>query len=124
MRCRGCGATTATWRWSPAPAGMYRRLWRWKTWSKTLSAPFATGRTVAEWVLEEPDWATRERMEQKRVDDVSEPHRLRPRQLRVSHPGFGVVLGGEWAKRYLARAGYGATSGGATVARDHLLARA
>jgi hypothetical protein len=123
---------------------MYRRLWRWKTWSKTLSAPFATGRTVAEWVLEEPDWTTRERMHHKRVDDFCEPHRLRakageahpvwdflftyyrlrPRQLRVWHPGFGVVLGGQSAKRYLGRAGYGATRGGATVTLDHLLARA
>ncbi|HYR13210.1 MAG TPA: 3-methyladenine DNA glycosylase, partial [Mycobacterium sp.] len=74
-------------------------------------------------------------MHHKRVDDFCEPHRLRakageahpvwdflftyyrmrPRQLRVWHPGFGVVLGGESAKRYLGRAGYGATRGGATV---------
>ena len=58
---------------------------------------------------------------QKRVDDFCEPHRrraqageahpvwdflftyysLRPRQLRVWHPGFGVTLGGAAADRYL-----------------------
>ena len=32
---------------------------------------------------------------------------LRPRQLRVWHPGFGVVLGGAAARRYLDRTGYG-----------------
>ena len=32
---------------------------------------------------------------------------LRPRQLRIWHPGFGVALGGAAAERYLGRSGYG-----------------
>jgi hypothetical protein len=132
---------------------MYRRLWRSKIWSKTLSAPFATGRTVADSVLipgfcpdvlDELDWRTRERMHHNRVDDFCGPHRrraragqahpvwdflftyyrLRPRGLRLWHPGFGVVLGGQSAQCYLGRAGYGATRDGVTVAREVLLARA
>jgi hypothetical protein len=94
-------------------------------------------------VLDEPDWTTRERMHQKRVDGFCEPHRrrarvgeahpvwdflftyysLRPRQLRVWHPGFGVALGGAAAKRYLDRGGYGSEPDGVTVMREHLLAR-
>jgi hypothetical protein len=95
-------------------------------------------------VLDELEWTTRERMNHDRVDEFCEPHRLRakageahpvwdflftyyslrPGRLRLWHPGFGVVLGGESAQRYLGRAGYGATRDGVTVARDHLLARA
>ena len=37
---------------------------------------------------------------------------LRPRQLRTWHPGFGVVLAGDSAARYLGRSGYGRTPGG------------
>jgi hypothetical protein len=94
-------------------------------------------------VLDEPDWTTRERMHQKRVDGFCEPHRrrarvgeahpvwdflftyysLRPRQLRVWHPGFGVALGGAAAERYLDRGGYGSEPDGVTVMREHLLAR-
>jgi hypothetical protein len=94
-------------------------------------------------LLAEPDWTTRERMHQKRVDGFCEPHRrrarvgeahpvwdflftyysLRPRQLRVWHPGFGVALGGAAAKRYLDRGGYGSEPDGVTVMREHLLAR-
>jgi hypothetical protein len=82
-------------------------------------------------------------MHQKRVDGFCEPHRrrarvgeahpvwdflftyysLRPRQLRVWHPGFGVALGGAAAKRYLDRGGYGSEPDGVTVMREHLLAR-
>jgi hypothetical protein len=99
---------------------------------------------VSELVLDEPDWTTRERMHAKRVDDFCEPHRrrsrvgephpvwdflftyysLRPRQLRVWHPGFGLVLVGESAERYLGRSGYGRGRGGVTVTREHLVARA
>jgi hypothetical protein len=99
---------------------------------------------VSESVLEEPDWTTRERMYAKRVDDFCDPHRrrarvgeahpvwdflftyysLRPRQLRVWHPGFGVTLAGESAQRYLRRSGYGRGRDGVTVMREHLLARA
>jgi hypothetical protein len=95
-------------------------------------------------VLDELDWTTRERMHHDRVDEFCEPHRrrakagqahpvwdflftyyrLRPSRLRLWHPGFGVVLGGESAQRHLGRAGYGATRDGVTVAHDHLLARA
>ena len=102
------------------------------------------GRTVAESVLDETDWLDRERMHHKRVDDFCEPHRrragtgeahpvwdflftyysLRPRQLRIWHPGFGVALGGAAGPRYLSRSGYARGRDGVTVAREHLLARA
>jgi hypothetical protein len=105
---------------------------------------FATGRTVAEVVLDEPDWTTRERWHRKRVDEFCEPHRsrarvgeahpvwdflftyysLRPRQLRIWHPGFGVALDGAAADSYLDRGGYGRGHHGVTVRREHLLARA
>jgi hypothetical protein len=49
---------------------------------------------------------------------------LRPRQLRIWHPGFGVALGGAAAQRYLRRSGYLRTRDGVTVTREHLLARA
>lgn len=101
------------------------------------------GRIVFEVVLDEPDWATRERIHRKRVDDFVEPHRrrartgvahpvwdflftyysLRPHQLRRWHPGFGVVLGGDSA-RFLDRSGYGHGRGGVTVTREYVVARA
>jgi hypothetical protein len=107
-------------------------------------APFATGRPVIERVLQEHDWLGRERIHQNRVDDFCEPHRrrarageahpvwdflftyysLRPRQLRIWHPGFGVALLGEAADRYLDRSGYGRSADGVTVTREHLAARA
>jgi len=94
--------------------------------------------------LDEPDWTTRERLHQKRVDEFCEPHRsrarigeahpvwdflftyysLRPRQLRIWHPGYGMALGGAAARRYLDRSGYGSARPGVTVTREHLLARA
>jgi len=94
-------------------------------------------------LLDEPDWTTRERIHQKRVDEFCEPHRrraragqvhpvwdflftyysLRPRQLRVWHPGFGVTLGGAAAERYLDRSGYGRGRDGVSVTGEHLLAR-
>ena len=49
---------------------------------------------------------------------------LRPRQLRTWHPGFGVVLAGESAQRYLGRTGYGRGPAGVAVTRDYLAARA
>ncbi len=48
---------------------------------------------------------------------------LRPRQLRVWHPGYGTALAGPAARRYLTRAGYTETAGGVTVSRDHLQSR-
>ena len=94
-------------------------------------------------VLDEPAWRARERAHLFRVDQLlaghlrrkaaGAPHpvwdflftyyRLRPRQLRVWHPGFGVVLGGPSAQSYLARSGYGPASGGVTVTGDYLLGR-
>ncbi len=47
-------------------------------------------------------------------------YRLRPSQLRVWHPGYGVVLTGASARRYLGRAGYTRQGDGVTVSRDHL----
>jgi len=95
-------------------------------------------------VLDEPHWTTRERMHQKLVDEFCEPHRrrasigeahpvwdflftyysLRPRQLRIWHPGFGVELGGAAAERYLERSGYGRGRHGVTVTDEHLASRA
>jgi hypothetical protein len=109
-----------------------------------LSAPFATRRTVvAELVLDQADWTIREGLHHKRVDDFCEPHRrrarageahpvwdflftyysLRPRQLRIWHPGFGVGLGGEAAEQYVGRSGYARGTDGVAVTREHLLAR-
>jgi hypothetical protein len=98
---------------------------------------------VAELVLEAADWTTRERLHHKRVDGFCEPHRrrarageahpvwdflftyysLRPRQLRIWHPGFGVALGGAAAEHYLGRSGYARRPEGVAVTREHLLAR-
>lgn len=48
---------------------------------------------------------------------------LRPRQLRVWHPGYGTVLAGPESGRYLTRAGYRAVADGATVSPDYLRSR-
>jgi hypothetical protein len=94
-------------------------------------------------VLDEADWTARERVHQNRVDEFCEPHRrrarvgqahpvwdflftyysLRPRQLRIWHPGFGVALGGAAARRYLERSGYGRGRHGVTVTDEHLASR-
>lgn len=51
-------------------------------------------------------------------------YNLRPAQLRRWHPGHGLVLAGEVARRkYLGRSGYGLHPAGITVTREHLLAR-
>lgn len=98
---------------------------------------------MAERVLAEADWTAAERAHHGRVETFLEPHlrrsraaethpvwdflfryySLRPRQLRIWHPGFGVVLGGESARRYLGRSGYGPHPAGVTVTREHLLSR-
>ncbi|MGE2735142.1 3-methyladenine DNA glycosylase [Mycolicibacterium vaccae] len=49
---------------------------------------------------------------------------LRPRQLRWWHPGYGTVLGGAEARRYLARTGYVTCADGVTVGSEYLHARA
>ena len=95
-------------------------------------------------VLAEADWTACERAYRDRVNEFLEPHlrraqagethpvwdflfryySLRPRQLRVWHPGFGVVLGGGAARRYLSRTGYGPHPAGVTVTDEHLRSRA
>jgi hypothetical protein len=99
--------------------------------------------TAGEPLLHEADWFDRERRHRERADKFLEPHlrrmrageahpvwdflftyySLRPRQLRTWHPGYGVVLGGEAAKRYLDRSGYGRGRRGVTVTREHLQSR-
>jgi hypothetical protein len=99
---------------------------------------------VTELVLDEADWIERERGYRRRADEFLEPHlrriragqkhpvwdflftyySLRPRQLRVWHPGFGVVLAGVSARRYLGRSGYVPHDAGVTVGSSHLAARA
>lgn len=86
------------------------------------------------------DWDGLEAAHRKRADELLEPHlarrragvrhpifdflftyyRLRPSQLRVWHPGFGVVLAGASAARYRGRAGYTQQGDGVTVSDDHL----
>ncbi len=93
-------------------------------------------------VLDERDWTARRQRHQAAVDEFLRAHRapgggshpvwdflftyysLRPRQLRTWHPGFGVVLAGESAQRYLGRTGYGRGPAGVAVTRDYLTARA
>jgi hypothetical protein len=101
---------------------------------------------VAESLLSPLEWTSRKRAHQRRVDGfvaphlqrarVAEPHpvwdflfryySLRPGQLRVWHPGFGVVLGGPHgaeAGGYLGRAGYGLHPDGVTVTPEYLRSR-
>ncbi|MGH3676957.1 MAG: 3-methyladenine DNA glycosylase [Mycobacterium sp.] len=98
---------------------------------------------MADAVLDEADWTARERAHRDRVDRFLEPHlrraqagaahpvwdflfryySLRPRQLRVWHPGFGVTLAGDAARRYLGRSGYGSDGAGVAVTDEHLRAR-
>jgi hypothetical protein len=101
---------------------------------------------MADSLLAEADWTARERAYRRRVEQFLAPHlmraqagephpvwdflfryySLRPRQLRVWHPGFGVVLGGPEstaARHYLERAGYGPHPAGVTVTFEHLRSR-
>lgn len=102
------------------------------------------GSAVGHRVLAESHWQELARAHHTRADEFLEPHltrrrageshpvfdflftyySLRPRQLRVWHPGYGVVLAGASAHRYLDRAGYTRHADGVTVGRDHLHARA
>ena len=95
-------------------------------------------------LLDEANWIAREQRHHERVERFVRPHlqrartgeahpvwdflftyyRLRPRQLRVWHPGFGVVLGGESARRYLGRSGYVHHSDGITASHEQLASRA
>lgn len=99
---------------------------------------------MSEQVLDEADWTEREHRHRTRVDGFLTPHlhrqergqahpvwdflftyySLRPRQLRRWHPGFGVVLGGPAARRYLGASGYGSLPGGVGVTPAHLGSRA
>lgn len=93
-------------------------------------------------MLDEGDWTGREQRHRDRVDHFLRSFRapdgrshpvwdflwtyysLRPRQLRIWHPGFGVVLAGDAAARYLGRGGYTRIPAGVTVSRDFLAGRA
>jgi hypothetical protein len=99
---------------------------------------------VAVVVLTEAEWTAAERAHRDRAGRFLEPHlrrarageshpvwdflfhyyNLRPRQLRCWHPGYGVVLDGAAARKYLGRSGYGAHPAGVTVTDEHLRARA
>lgn len=94
-------------------------------------------------VLAEGDWLSRAGAHRERVHALTAGHEararegrrhpvwdflfsyysLRPRQLRVWHPGYGTVLAGPAAQGYLTRAGYVATAQGTTVSRDYLRSR-
>lgn len=98
---------------------------------------------MAESLLAEAEWVCREQAYRRRVEEFLAPHlrraragethpvwdflfryyNLRPRQLRVWHPGFGVVLRGAVARRYLDRTGYGPHPAGVTVTVEHLRSR-
>jgi len=96
---------------------------------------------ISEIVLDERDWTGLEQRHRDRVDDFLKSFRapdgqshpvwdflftyysLRPRQLRTWHPGFGVVLTGDSAARYLGRSGYGRAPAGVAVTRDFLAGR-
>ena len=90
-----------------------------------------------------PRWQAHAQAHRRRADEllaphvqrrrVGEPHpvfdflftyySLRPRQLRVWHPGWGVTLDGPEADAYLGRAGYVRTDEGVTVGGEYLAAR-
>ncbi len=106
-----------------------------------------TAPTVVEAVpltsLQPLQWQALERTHRARVDVFTAAHRnrvrrgethpvwdflftyynLRPRHLRVWHPGYGIGLNGEAAQPYLRRCGYAATAHGVTVGIAHLRAR-
>lgn len=91
----------------------------------------------------QPSWTERADAHQARVDAFTAGHRararrgeshpvwdflftyysLRPRQLRVWHPGYGTVLTGPRAAEYLDRAGYLSTPDGVTVGPKYLHSR-
>lgn len=93
--------------------------------------------------IDRADWTERAEAHRRRADALLAPHverrragvphpvfdflftyySCRPRQLRVWHPGYGVVLGGEPAQEYLTRTGYHRTEAGVTVSGDHLRTR-
>lgn len=102
-----------------------------------------TAHIVSSATVASAHWHDLEAAHRKRADEFLEPHlsrrraglphpvfdflftyySFRPRQLRVWHPGYGVVLVGASAQRYLERAGYTSDCGGVTVSREFLHAR-
>lgn len=98
---------------------------------------------MAEAVLAPHDWQARAHAHRNRVDTFTAAHRdrarrgekhpvwdflftyyrLRPRQLRVWHPGYGVTLAGRPARGYLNRTGYAETALGITLSPDYVRAR-
>lgn len=100
-------------------------------------------RIVPDVVLDEDDWLARAAAHRADVEALTADHRrraqrgephpvwdflftyysLRPRQLRVWHPGYGVTLAGAGAREYLDRTGYESTAIGVTVSSDYLLTR-
>ncbi|MFD1813590.1 3-methyladenine DNA glycosylase [Rhodococcus gannanensis] len=86
-------------------------------------------------VLPESEWTTRRDAYRHRVDELIGAHvdrqshgvthpvvdflftyySLRPAQLRRWHPGFGIVLGGDAARRYAEYSGYREVDGGVTA---------
>ena len=90
-----------------------------------------------------PDWQTRAEAHRRRADTLLAPHlarrragqthpvydflftyySVRPGALRTWHPGFGVVLDGDAARRYLTRTGYHRVPAGVTVSAEHLQVR-
>jgi hypothetical protein len=90
-------------------------------------------------VLQQPDWLERAEEHRARVErflarhEPGGPHpvwdflftyySLRPRQLKRWHPGYGVVLAGDAARRYLGRTGYTVHRDGVAVAAQYLTAR-
>ena len=97
---------------------------------------------MSEVLLAEADWTARQHAYRHRVEEFLAPHvqrmrageahpvwdflfryySLRPRQLRVWHPGFGVVLRGV-ARDYLDRTGYGPHPSGVAVTFEYLRSR-
>lgn len=94
-------------------------------------------------ILPESEWTARAEDHRDRVAAFTSAHRvgtgtgqrhpvwdflftyysLRPRQLMVWHPGYGSVLAGREARRYLTRAGYQETADGVGVSPDYLQTR-
>jgi hypothetical protein len=96
--------------------------------------------------IDRADWTERAEAHRRRADALLAPHverrragvahpvfdflftyySCRPRQLRVWHPGYGVVLDGlddDAAQEYLTRAGYERVGAGVAVSRDYLRTR-
>jgi hypothetical protein len=90
--------------------------------------------------LDESVWVGREQAHRARADGFLASHRgaggshpvwdflftyysLRPRQLRLWHPGYGIALDGDAASSYLGRTGYDRHGDGVAVTADYLRAR-